>query len=172
MGTKRRPERQEYHEFYEGYVARVPEGDIRDILRSGLEETISRLESIPGEKIGYRYAERKWSIAEVIGHMTDTERVMSYRLLRIARGDRTPLPGFDQDVFAAGAPFDGMTLSALIEDFAAVRRATLTLLDCLPDEAFDRAGIASDCEVTVRALAYIIAGHALHHLAVLEERYV
>ncbi len=119
----------------------------------------------------FRYAPDKWSAKEVLGHVCDTERILSYRALRIARGDRTPIEGFEQDDYVRNAPFRQRPLAELIEDYIAVRRATLTLLRNLDDVAWARRGIANKNEVSVRALAYLIAGHELHHRRILEEKY-
>ncbi|EJW15848.1 DinB family protein [Paenibacillus alvei] len=119
-----------------------------------------------------RYAPGKWSIKEVLGHIADTERVMAYRLLRIARGDQTPLPGFDENQFMNGSAFDSMPMSELLEDYQAVRHATLTLLRGLTDEAALRTGTTNNMTISARALAYTIAGNELHHLRVLKMRWL
>lgn len=161
-----------YNDFYETYIKLVPDGAIADVLAKQLTDISTTLSDIPDSRSEYRYAEGKWSIKEVIGHITDTERVMSYRLLRIARGDTTPLPGFEQDLFIAGASFHSLTLQELTEDFVAVRRSTLSLLRTLSEEAWGRRGIASNSDISVKALSYIIAGHAIHHMNILQSRYL
>ncbi|ANY67222.1 hypothetical protein BBD42_12660 [Paenibacillus sp. BIHB 4019] len=167
-----RPSRNDFNPYYETYIEKVPEGSINDVLLEAQQATSELLASIPEERGSFKYAEGKWSMKEVIGHINDTERVMSYRLLRISRGDSTPLPGFDQDVFVAGARFNEYTIEELAEEYRAIRQSTLKLLDKLTDEELSRRGSASDSEVTALALAYIIAGHELHHLNVLKERYL
>jgi hypothetical protein len=167
-----RPSNEEYNDYYGRYVDMVPEGHVEEFLARQLEETRRFLTSIAEDRGDYRYGPDKWTVKEVIGHIADTERVMSYRLLRIARGDQTPLPGFNQDDFVQAASVQSCTLSACIEDYAAVRRATLTLMNGLSEEAWTRTGSASNSGVSARALAYIIAGHELHHLKVLRDKYL
>jgi hypothetical protein len=169
---RQRPTNVEYSAYQEQYVSLVGEGSITDILAEQAERTIALLSSITEEQANYRYAPGKWALKEVIGHISDNERVMSYRLLRIARGDKTPLPGYDQDDFMKEAPFQSWTLSQVIEDYASVRRATLTLVCGLSDEALLRTGIANDSAISARALAYINAGHELHHLRIIQEKYL
>ncbi|WP_256758079.1 DinB family protein [Cohnella sp. WQ 127256] len=167
-----RPLQEEYSSYYEQYIGLVPEGDINEILAGFLKTTAELLSDIPEAQGNYRYAPDKWSLKEVIGHINDNERIMGYRLLRIARGDRTPLAGYDQDDLMKGVNFDSCSLSELIEDYISVRRATLTLIRGLSEKAWSRSGIANDNEITARALAYIIAGHELHHLNVIKEKYI
>jgi hypothetical protein len=119
-----------------------------------------------------RYAPDKWSLKEVVGHLNDTERIMAYRALRIARGDQTPIEGYEQDDYVRNSPFARRPLADLIEDYIAVRRATISLFRNLDVSAWIRQGVANKNEVTVRALAYIIAGHELHHRRILEEKYL
>jgi len=167
-----RPASEDYSPYFAGYIGRVPEGDIVELLRRQQADMSSLLSALPADKLTYRYAEGKWSVAELIGHIADTERVMSYRLLRVARGDRTPLPGFDQDAFIAGADFDEWSLEALAAEYEAVRRATLSLIQRLPERAFGFRGIVSGRETTAAALAYVIAGHELHHVDALRRLYL
>lgn len=166
------PLKAEYGETFANYINLVPAGDLQEMLAEQLEHTTELFENLSKEQGDYRYAPGKWSIKEVIGHIADTERVMAYRLLRIARGDQTPLPGFDENLFMSGSTFDSMPLSELIEDYRAVRQATLTLLRGLTDEAVQRIGTSNNATISARALAYMIAGHELHHLNVLKERYL
>ncbi|WP_341279605.1 DinB family protein [Paenibacillus sp. FSL H8-0537] len=167
-----RPSINDFNPFYQTYIEKVPEGSIKDVLLEAYDTTSELLASIPEERGDYKYAEGKWSIKEVIGHINDTERVMSYRLLRVSRGDSTPLPGFEQEVFVAGARFNEYTTQELAEEYRAIRQSTLKLLSKLSDEELARRGNASSSEVTALALAYIIAGHELHHLNVLKARYL
>lgn len=167
-----KPEGNEYPAYYAGYVQLVLGDSILTILEEQIQATVALLEGLTEEQAQYRYAEGKWSIKEVVGHMADTERVMSYRALRISRGDQTPLPGFDQDSFTAAAVFDRHTFKELLEDFAIVRKATLSLLNMVNEASWLNKGIMSDKEVTVRALGYIIAGHELHHIHVLQNAYL
>ena len=166
------PAADEYSTYFGRYVARVPAGvDIIDLLARQCEEMMERFRTVPDARGGYRYAPGKWSVRQLVLHLTDTERIMSYRALRIARGDATPLPGFDEDAFAAASGADAVPLSELVAGFADVRRATVVLLRQLPAEAWTRRGTASDAPFTVRSLAWVIAGHERHHLEVLRERY-
>jgi hypothetical protein len=167
-----RPSIGEYNDYFERYVRLVPEGDIRDILTQSLKNTIDLFSAVTEDQAEYRYAPGKWSLKEVLGHITDNERIMGYRLLRIARGDKTPLSGYDQDALMSGASFDMYTLQSVVDDYAAVRRATLTLLRGLSEEAWSRTAVVSSTESSARAWAYIIAGHELHHMNVLKEKYL
>ncbi|MGA9772745.1 MAG: DinB family protein [Blastocatellia bacterium] len=167
-----RPSTTEYAPYYGQYIGLVPEGDITQILNRQLEETLSLLGNIPESQAGHRYAPDKWSIKEVIGHITDSERIFAYRALRFARNDKARIEGFDQDEFAQNSAFDERTLADLVEEFEHVRRANLILFRSFTDDALDRHGIANDVEVSVRALLYIIAGHERHHIEVLKTRYL
>ena len=162
----------EYAEWYAGYVSRVPAGDVVSTLRDQLPETTALLRGLDPSRTTSGYAPGKWSIRDIALHMADTERVMSYRALRIARGDTTPLASFDENVYAPAASANARSMDSLLAEFEAVRRATIALLDGLPAEAWARGGTASGKPVTVRALAWIIAGHERHHLAVIRERYL
>ena len=166
-----RPEPTEYAEYYGTYVSKVPGNDVLGILES---QRVQMLQLFAGrsERDGsFRYAPGKWTVKEVLGHVTDTERIFTYRALRIARGDQTPLPGFEQDDFVKNGAFSERTLAGLAEEFALVRGASLALFRSFPEEAWLRRGVASQKEVTVRALAFITAGHQIHHRLILEERY-
>lgn len=171
MDYHERPTPEEYAPFYHRYVARLPDGGVVALLRTQLSETVALLEGVADADADRGYAPGKWSIKEVVGHVTDTERVMSYRALRIARGDTTELPGFEQDPYVAAANSGDRTLEDLRAELRAVRRATVALFETLPRGAWTRRGVASGSTVSVRALACIIAGHELHHRALLRERY-
>jgi hypothetical protein len=165
------PEAGEYAPFFESYVARVRGRDIVTTLEEQAVTIRGVLAAVPEARAGFRYAEGKWTIREVVGHWTDAERVFSYRALAFARGEKAPLPAFDENEFARVAGHDAIPLGELDEEFQTVRAATLHLLRHFPDDAWRRAGIASGKPVTVRALAFIIGGHVAHHLAALRERY-
>lgn len=167
-----RPLEGEYADHFKPYIQLVPEGDVLAYLEKQVDEVIALLGAITEEQGAYRYAEGKWSLKEVLGHVSDTERIMSYRLLRIARGDKTPLPGFDENDFISVANFDQYTVNELLQDFAAVRIATLSLVRKLDEEAWARVGTFSGNPGSARALAYIVAGHATHHLNIIKERYL
>ena len=167
----KRPAPTEYAESYANYISKVPGSDVLSVLES---QRLQMLQLFAGrsERDGsFRYAPGKWTVKEVLGHITDTERIFTYRALRIARGDQTPLPGFEQEDFVKNAAFSDRTLAGLAEEFALVRSASLALFRSFPEEAWPRRGVASQKEVTVRALAFITAGHQIHHRIILEERY-
>lgn len=167
-----RPGKDEYAPYYERYTSLVPEGDVVETLERQLGETLALLRTVDEERAGSRYAPGKWSVKEVVGHVIDGERIFAYRALRFARGDQTALPGFEQDDYIETANFDARTLQDLAEEFEHVRRSTLKLFRGLPEEAWLRRGTASESEVSVRALAHIIAGHEAHHVNILRERYL
>lgn len=166
-----RPSAAEFAPFYANYIAGVPDGDVLDTLSWQLGDTLAYLRGLPAPQHGHRYAEGKWSVKEVVGHMADAERIFAYRMLRIARGDETPLAGFEENAYVRAANFDARPLAALASEFESVRRATLTLVRSFDQEALLRQGTANGYPVTVRALAYIIAGHERHHVEILRTRY-
>ena len=166
-----RPQPDEYVAYYERYISLVQGQDILNTLEEQRRQTMTLLCGHDDEDGDFRYAPGKWSAKEVLGHVCDSERVFAYRALRIARADATPLEGFEQDDYVRNGPFAQRPLADLVEDFIAVRRATLSLLRSLDEAAWMRRGLANKNEVTVRALAYIIAGHELHHRRILEEKY-
>jgi hypothetical protein len=166
-----RPQPGEYAPYYERYVSLVPGQDIMNTLVEQRRQTVLLLSCRTEEEGGFRYAPGKWNAKEVLGHVCDTERVFAYRALRISRADATPMEGFEQDDYVRNGPFAQRPFSDLIEDYIAVRRATLSLLCTLDEDAWPRRGVANKNEVTVRGLAYIIAGHEIHHRRILEEKY-
>jgi transposase len=166
------PEQTEAAPYYFTYIDRVQADDIRAVLAEQLENTAALLASISEEKSVHRYAPDKWSIRQVLNHVNDTERAFLFRALWFARGFSTPLPGYDQNIAAGGAAADQVSWAAHVEEFQAIRRATLSFFRNLPPKAWLRTGIASDNPFSVRALAYIIAGHVTHHFAIIEERYL
>ena len=167
-----RPAKTEYPPYFEGYVALVPDGAVREILSRQIADTLALLSGIDEARGDYRYAPDKWSIKEVVGHVLDAERVFQYRALCFARGDRQSLPGFDQDEYMRHANFGAYALSDLADELAQVRRTTVALLRGLDAAAWLRRGIANNSEASVRAIAYIIAGHELHHVRVLRMKYL
>lgn len=167
----RRPEPAEYAGFFAGYVAAVPEGDVLDLLGTQATELRGALAPLTAAQGGHRYAEGKWSVREVVGHCIDTERIFAYRALRIARGDATPLPGFDENAYVATAGSDARSMPELLAEFDAVRTATIALFTSLAGDTWGRLGVASGNAISVRAVAYITAGHVAHHLRLLRERY-
>lgn len=167
-----RPAPGEFSPAHGAYIQYVPDGDIVQTLRAQIGDTMGVVRSI-GESMGaHRYAPGKWSIREVLGHMADTERIMGYRALRVARGDTTPLAGFDENAFVANASFDARALHELAEDLVIARTSTVALFAPMSDAELARTGSANGAPVTARALAWIIAGHERHHLAILRERYL
>jgi len=169
--TIARPQPDEYAPYYERYISLVQNDDVLNALDQQRRETMLLLSCRDDDEGDYRYAPEKWSAKEVLGHVCDTERVFAYRALRISRADGTPLEGFEQDDYVRNGPFAHRPMADLVEDFIAVRRATLSLLRNLDEAAWMRRGTANKNEVSVRALAYIIAGHELHHRRILEEKY-
>jgi hypothetical protein len=167
-----RPQPGEYDPYYERYISLVPPDDVLAVLEKQTPKTSSLLISRGAHRADFRYAPDKWTVKEVVGHLCDTERILSYRALRIARGDQTPIEGFEQDDYVPNGKFGQRALADLLEEFAHIRRATLDLLQPLDAQAAARRGIANKNEVTVCALAYIIAGHELHHRRILEEKYL
>lgn len=166
------PDRTEAAEYYFTYINQVEGGDIRHVLEAQSAETLARLNEISDEKSLYRYAPEKWSIRQVVSHLSDCERLFVFRALWFARGFDSPLPSFDQNVAVAAADADSRSWRAHVEEFRAVRAATTAFFQNLPPEAWTRRGIASGNPFTVRALAYIAAGHVTHHMRILGERYL
>lgn len=166
-----RPGSDEYGAFYAGYVGRIGDGDIVRILADQAGELGDLLDRLGPEGAGHRYAPDKWSVAEVVGHLADAERIFGMRATCIARGETTPLPGFDENAYVAEGGFDHRTIDSLRREFELLRGANVMMFAALADDRWRREGTASDASVTVRALAWIIAGHLDHHLAVLGERY-
>ena len=166
-----RPEPGEYAPYYDRYISLVSGADILNTLDAQRRQMLLLLSGRDDSDGNFRYAPDKWSAKEVLGHVCDTERIFAYRALRISRGDRTPMEGFEQDDYVRNGPFNLRPLAELIEDYIAVRRATLTLLRNLDEPAWLRRGIANKNEVSVRAIAYTVSGHELHHRRILEEKY-
>jgi hypothetical protein len=165
-----KPEAAEYAPSYGNYVALVSEGDILDRLEKQLDEGLALLRGTPEDQAMTRHPPYTWSVKEVVGHVTDAERIFGHRALRFARGDTTPLPGFDENIYVGAAGFDRRPFASLLAEFEAVRRSHVCLFRHLDEAAWLRTGLANGSPVSVRALAYIIAGHAQHHLAILRKR--
>jgi hypothetical protein len=166
-----RPQAGEYAHYYDRYISLVTGLDVVPILERQRRDTLLLLSGRSEEEGNFRYAPGKWSAKEVLGHVSDTERIFAYRALRIARADATPIEGFAQDDYVRNGRFAHRALADLIEDFIGVRRATISLLGNLDEDAWLRRGTASQNPFTVRALAYVIAGHELHHRRILAARY-
>lgn len=165
-------EHNEYAAYYQPYVELVPEGDLIEILTEQMEETVVFLKRITNNQAEFRYAEGKWSIKEVVGHMIDTERIMAYRLLSIARGESQNLPGFNEEEYVQQAVYTRQSMDELLQSFSTVRQSTVVLVKSLSCEDWLRRGSANNFEITVRALAVIIAGHERHHTNIIRERYM
>jgi len=166
-----RPAASEYAPSFAADIALVPEEEILEVLTDQLRDAVGFLQGIPEKRAEFRYAPGKWSVAEVVGHVIDSERVYGFRALTFARGDSSPLPGFDQDDYAREGRVAGISPSALAREFGHVRRSHLLLLERLAPSDWRRAGVANGARMTVRALAYAMAGHVRHHLGLLKERY-
>ena len=167
-----RPAAGEYDSASSEYVALAPALDdpLRRLTaqRDRVRDVYAR---VTDERAGYRYAPDKWTVREVLGHVCDAERILSYRLLRVARGDATPLPGFDENTYVPAAAFNRRSIADVIEEWIAVRTATIALVRGMPDEAWTRRGVANNQAVTARGVLYVLVGHVEHHLKVLDVRY-
>jgi uncharacterized damage-inducible protein DinB len=165
------PGSDEYAPFYAGYVAAVKDTDVVSVLERQGAQLRAACARLSDDDAMARYASGKWSIKEVLGHVTDAERIFGYRLLRLARADTTPIEGFDENAYVAAADFDRQQFGELLADFDAVRAASLRLVRGLGPEVWERRGVVNGRAVSVRALVYIMAGHVQHHMRVLDERY-
>lgn len=168
----RRPDPSEHDPYYAAYIALVTEDDLIPALAAQQEETQRFLESFTDELASFRYAAGKWSVRQVVGHMTDAERVFHYRAMAIARGEQGSLPGFDEEAYALNANFDKLPIATLADGLRSIRRATLDLFRTFDEEIWTRSGVANEKPITVRALGFIVLGHERHHLRVLRERYL
>lgn len=167
-----RPRETEVAPYYFTYINQVAGDDPAGVIESQLDESLTLFAGISEETSLHRYSPDKWSIRQLLNHISDSERAFAFRALWFARGFETPLPGYDQNVAASGAGADNVSWAAHVEEFRGVRLSTISLFRNMPPEAWTRSGIASDNPFTVRALAYIIAGHVAHHVAILRERYL
>jgi DinB family protein len=166
-----RPQPDEHAPYYSRYIELVPGDDGLAALKQQIEETLAPVLRLDETRAGHRYAPGKWTVKQLLSHVSDAERVFSYRALRIARNDSTPLPGFDENAFADASAADRRPLSQIVAELRAVRAATVALFEGFEPEAMTRRGIANDSPFTVRALAWIAAGHERHHRQILRERY-
>ncbi|WEK55897.1 MAG: DinB family protein [Candidatus Cohnella colombiensis] len=167
-----RPSIEEYPVFFDKYVQKVSDGEIEEVLNEQLSDALALLSGVDDARGNYRYGPDKWTLKEVIGHINDCERIMSYRLLRIARGDKTPMQSFDENQYVNAAIFNQLSLTQLIEEFTLIRKATIALIRGITDEAYSRTGTVSDHPMSARALAYVVAGHEKHHMLIIKERYL
>ena len=167
-----RPEASEFNPYYAKYIALVPQGSLLEILtRQGLEFG-AHVKAIPEGRASFRYEPAKWSVAQMVGHVNDAERIFTYRALCFSRGEKASLPSFDENAYAAASAAEQRHIADIGAEFESIRRATLTLFSGMTESMFTMGGIASDHPITVRALAYIVAGHCIHHAAILKERYL
>lgn len=165
------PEPTEYNDYYGGYISLVTEPNVIQMLIQQGQKVHTYLQRLSPEQADYRYAEGKWSVREMIGHLIDTERIMAYRALSIARGERQSLPGYDQDAYVERAGFGDRSLKSLSTEYDAQRNANVSLFNSFSGEQTRRTGTANDAALSVRAVVHIIAGHERHHLNVLREKY-
>jgi uncharacterized damage-inducible protein DinB len=167
-----RPDLSRVPEFYHGYISKVKENDLISALQNSTSELFGLLKSIPDEKHDYAYGDGKWTIKEVVQHMIDGERVFTYRALRFARKDDTPLPGFDENLFAQTSKADKRSWNDLVEEFAALRKSTESMFASFDNEQLEQSGIASENSTYVLGIGYIVAGHVNHHCQIIKERYL
>ena len=167
-----RPEKSEYDPYYERYVSLVQNDDVNDVLAKQTAELRNLFSGLPEEKGLHAYDEGKWTIKEVISHLIDGERMFAYRVLRIARGDKTPIEGFEQDGYIENSHANGRSFAELLDEFDLLRRANVLFFNNLKSDDWLRIGTANDVEVSVRALAFVMAGHIIHHRNILKERYL
>jgi len=167
-----RPAESEYAPYYQSYVNRVSETEILPVLRAQMDDLDVLLGAVTTEQETYRYAEGKWSIREIVGHLIDGERVFGYRAFCIARGEKQNLPGFDQDDYMLTSQYNNIDLEDLLSELRLIRLGNLAMFRTFDEEAWNRLGSANENQVTVRALAFIMAGHMRHHMNVLRERYL
>jgi hypothetical protein len=168
----RRPTPSEYDPRFERYMQLVPEEDICSALNQQLQISSDVVSRVPASLVDYRYAPGKWTTREVIGHVLDTERILGFRLMTFARGDQSPLMRADEDYYAATGKFSRFPLIEWMEEFSFTRRSNIALIRHLPEEAWDRTGTVSGLTISVRALAYFMAGHERHHIGILQSQYL
>jgi uncharacterized damage-inducible protein DinB len=166
-----KPRPEESSPFFHGYLALVPDGDLIALLQQGVDTTVPMLLALSEDAAHHRYAPGKWSVTQLVGHLIDSERILGYRALSIARGEQQALPGFDEDAYVAAGHFDQRTIASLAEELRCVRASTLAFVAGLDPSVHTRRGIANGAPITVRALCWILAGHERHHGKVLRERY-
>lgn len=166
-----KPAAHEYPAYFDQYITKVEEGDVIGILQVQRDEVAARLASISNEQSLQRYAEDKWSVKELVGHLTDAERIFGTRALCIARGETQPLPGFDEDSYVELARFDQRPFNSILSEWVTVRESNIKLFETLDYDSISRFGVANGRPITPRAIMWIVAGHTAHHLEMLRERY-
>ncbi|MDC6364595.1 MULTISPECIES: DinB family protein [Flavobacteriaceae] len=162
----------EYNPFYHNYILALGDITLKQGLVDGRDEFLKLLDSIPDSKMTFAYAADKWTLAELLIHIIDTERVFQYRALRFARNDRTPLPGFEQNDYVPNSGADSRTKKNIVEEYKAVRESTIVLFNTFDEKALKRAGVASGSDMSTRAMGFVICGHQAHHLKIIRERYL
>ena len=172
MSYFRRPGKNEFAGFYTNYIQSVPEGDLIEIMRDNMEKSLELLWSISEEKSQFRYAENKWSVRELLGHVIDAERVFSYRALRISRNDQTNLSGFDENVYIGNSNYHNRNMSSIISEYEHLRKSNIIMFSGLNEDMWEFLGSANNANVSVRALGCILIGHENHHIKILKERYL
>jgi uncharacterized damage-inducible protein DinB len=168
----KRPETNEFAPYYNGYISLIEGDDVMPVLNAQVAVLRSMLAGVPEEKGAYAYATGKWTIKELLSHVIDGERIFSYRILRVSRGDKTPIEGFEQDDYIENSNANNRSFAALLDEFDLQRRSNLLMVNNISDEGSKSMGTASDNPVSVRALTYVMAGHVTHHVNILKERYL
>ena len=168
----KRPDKSEYPEYFEAYIKRVPGEAVLKKLQDSILDLQEILAEVPEEFQNFSYAPGKWTLKDVIGHVIDTERIMAYRALRFARNDKVELPGYDQDIYVPNANYNSRTLYEIAHEFGVVRESNLILFKSLTEDALMRKGRANNWDMSVRAIIYVVSGHELHHLNVLQTKYL
>jgi hypothetical protein len=166
-----RPSPKEYAEYYKQYISLVPKGNIIDILEDQQKSLMGFFSSIDEEKANYRYAENKWSVKEVLGHIIDGERIFAYRALRLSRGDSKPLMSFEQNSFITNSNYGNTQFEKIVDEFFLLRASNILMFRNFSNEMWLRRGTVDDKNISVRAIAYLMAGHTEHHINVLQELY-
>lgn len=161
-----------YSDFYTNYIALAQQGELKKVLKKNTRRFVALLEDIPKSKIDFAYAKGKWTIKQLLQHITDAERVFAYRALRVARFDETPLPGFDENAWADHADVSGRNWEDMIKEFRLLRRSNQLLVESFSKEQLAATGTASNHPISVAALCFILAGHVEHHMNIMEERYL
>ncbi|HVT05064.1 MAG TPA: DinB family protein [Thermoanaerobaculia bacterium] len=167
-----RPDPSEYAPYYETYVSLIKSDDIESVLRAQLTDMKSLIGSAVGDKETFRYAPEKWSVRQLVGHVTDSERIFGYRALALGRGETAALPAFDETLYMANSPFAGITLTEIWSELESLRQANILMVHKFRPEDWARVGVANNNRASTRAITYVLAGHAQHHMNVLKERYL
>lgn len=168
----KRPDSLEYANYYGGYVDLITEDDIVSVFRQQADEMLALIDLLPEEKANFAYADGKWTVKELLGHIIDAERIFAYRMHRFSHGDTLPLTGFDQDIYINNGRYADRDIESLLKEFVFQRHANILMMNAFREGDWDLKGTASETDVTVRALAFIMAGHVRHHINILKERYL